>query len=89
MIESFWNQRRGAFFAGDEDGHDPGVGLDGDAGDCAKQPEGLDVRLDVIRQIDGEPPLALEHAHQPPADENMLRVEGDGAGQFAPGLQPH
>ena len=42
----------------------------------------------AVGQIDGEPPLALQHAHQPPADEDMLGVEGDGAGKLAPRLQP-
>ena len=53
-----------------------------------KQPEGLDVRFDRVGQIDGEPALALQHAHQPAADEDMLGVEGDGAGKLAPRLQP-
>ena len=99
MIDSFWNQRRGARSwrrqregqeapARDEDGHDLGVGLHGDAGDRPEQPERFGVGLDIVRQIDGEPPLAPEHAHQPPADEDMLGVEGDGAGKLAPRLQP-
>ena len=73
----------------DEDRHDAGVGLHGDAGDGAKQPKRLDVRLDRIRKVDGQPPLALQDAHQPAADEDMFGVEGDGAAKFAPRLQPH
>ena len=48
----------------------------------------LSVGLDAVGEIDGQPSLALQHAHQPPADEDMLGVEGDGAGKLAPWLEP-
>ena len=99
VIVSFGNQRRGACLArrqrerqvacaADEDRHDLRVGLGRDARHGAEEAEGFGVGLDLVGQIDGEPALALEQAHQPPADEDMLGVEGDGAGKLAPRLEP-
>ena len=87
----FGRHRRHRQVAGsaDDDGHDLRIRLQCYAGDRAKQPEGLHVGFGRGRKIDGETAPAAQMAHQATADEHMLRVEGDGAGELAPRFEPH
>ena len=74
--------------AADHDRHDFRVGLAGDLGDRPVEPEAFGARFDLVGEIDGEPAVAFELAHQPARHENVLGVEDDGARKAAERLQP-
>lgn len=72
----------------DNDRNDAGFRLHGDPRHRAVESQRLSVRLHRVRQVDREAPAPLEVADQPPRNEHMLGLEGDGARQCPIGLHP-
>ena len=73
----------------DADRHNARVALQRDARHRAVKAQPARVRLDIVGQIDGNSPLALQDAHQPPADEQVLGVESHGSRKLAPRFKPY
>ena len=60
--------------AADHDRDDFRVGLAGDLRNRPVEPKTLGARLDLVGEVDGEPAVTLELAHQPARHEHVLAL---------------